>query len=335
MHMIALLLIGFSLFYILHLLLIHFRQANYSGQRRARLMGMMLSCTLAGLQLAHLFYLQGAVDAVQNTIYLLLLFLVAPAFFLFSQPLLEGHGGFGLQHFIHGLPMLLVFVLPHEIARMSAFAIGSGYLLWLGLKVYALRSQRSRFKQELVVLAGLFFIALMVLMAGLGTMFIAQDTFVALYASAIGLAFFLISLVLSHAPQLPNDLTEAALETYAVSTLNQVDCDAQLAQLEKLMEQHKLYQDSSLDLHHLAERLELSSHQLSELINSRLGKGFSRYLREQRVIAARSMLLKERAASVLSIGLSVGFASQSSFYTAFREIEGTTPASFRKLNTQD
>ena len=40
----------------------------------------------------------------------------------------------------------------------------------------------------------------------------------------------------------------------------------------------------------------------------------------------------EPSASVLSVGLSVGFTSQSNFYEAFREIEGMTPGQYRKLN---
>ena len=67
-------------------------------------------------------------------------------------------------------------------------------------------------------------------------------------------------------------------------------------------------------------------------MNGRLGKGFSRYLREQRIGAAKAMLLDEPSASVLAVGLSVGFTSQSNFYEAFREIEGTTPGQYRKLN---
>jgi AraC-like DNA-binding protein len=34
---------------------------------------------------------------------------------------------------------------------------------------------------------------------------------------------------------------------------------------------------------------------------------------------------------VLSVGLNVGFTSQSNFYEAFREVEGGTPGQYRKL----
>ena len=43
------------------------------------------------------------------------------------------------------------------------------------------------------------------------------------------------------------------------------------------------------------------------------------------------MLCAEPSASVLSVGLSVGFSSQSNFYEAFREIEGMTPGALTAL----
>jgi AraC-like DNA-binding protein len=80
----------------------------------------------------------------------------------------------------------------------------------------------------------------------------------------------------------------------------------------------------------VAAQLGLSTHQLSELVNHELAMGFSQLLRKYRVAEAKRMLQDEPEVSVLAIGLSVGFASQSNFYTAFKEIEGVTPGGFRK-----
>jgi transcriptional regulator GlxA family with amidase domain len=114
-----------------------------------------------------------------------------------------------------------------------------------------------------------------------------------------------------------------------------VDCTAALICLAELVERERIYVDADMSLPVLAERMALSTHQLSELMNTRLGKGFSRYLREARVAAVKTMLCEELSASVLSVGLSVGFTSQSTFYDAFREIEGMTPGQFRKLHSQE
>jgi AraC-like DNA-binding protein len=101
------------------------------------------------------------------------------------------------------------------------------------------------------------------------------------------------------------------------------------------MLKERAYEDAELSLPGLAAKLGISAHQLSELMNGRLGKGFSRYLREQRINAAKVMLLNEPSASVLSVGLSVGFSAQSNFYEAFREIEGMTPGQYRKLHPRN
>ncbi|MCK5917027.1 MAG: AraC family transcriptional regulator [Cocleimonas sp.] len=59
-------------------------------------------------------------------------------------------------------------------------------------------------------------------------------------------------------------------------------------------------------------------------------KGFSRFIREYRITEAKQQLINKPTASVFSIGLSVGFISQSNFYNAFKEITGLAPGQFRK-----
>ena len=119
-----------------------------------------------------------------------------------------------------------------------------------------------------------------------------------------------------------------------MSTLTAIDCDAKLSLLEELMQSDKLFKQSNLDRQTIANELDLSTHQLSELINTKIGMGFSQYLRQQRINAAKVLLLSQPNASVLSIGLEVGFSSQSNFYEAFKEIAGTTPAKYRKKTTE-
>ncbi|MGB1010103.1 MAG: helix-turn-helix domain-containing protein [Thiolinea sp.] len=331
MESLALLLSGFSVFSALVISVTHFSSQHYKDQLTARFTGILLMAALAGLQWFHFAYLHNIVLTLDQAFYHLLLFVIAPAFYLFSKPLLTAANPFNRWQLLHFVPSLIALSLPHKLALPVAFIIGAAYLLWLGRTIYALREQRSRFRTELSILGIVFIIALSVMLLGLFMPLVPERLFFALYASAIGFAFILVSIALSYAPQLTQDVSEAAQETYAVSTLGQVDCDAIITQLEQLMQQDELYRDSQLDLTGLAQRLDLSSHQLSELINTRLGKHFSRYMREYRVGAAQKMLLKERSASVLSVGLSVGFTSQSNFYDAFREITGTTPGKYRKL----
>ncbi len=331
MQVMALLLVGYSMFSALVLGLTHFQRCNYAEQRVSRIAGVLLLVILVTMQLFHLSYLYYNTSSLAGVAYRMLLFSVAPMFFIFSMPLLKARPGFQWSRGWHFIPVVVAPSLPYPVALPLAFFIGAGYLTWLARTVYGLREQRRRFRFELVLLATVFIVAIIVSIMGLGLTWVGEHTFYQLYAIAIGGAFVLVNLVLGMTPRLVDEVAEVAREAYAVSTLTQVDCDAALQRLAACMQQEKLYQQSSLDLTHLAQVVDLSTHQLSELINTRLGKNFPRYLREYRVEAAKRMLVAEPSASVLSVGLSVGFTSQSNFYEAFREITGMTPGKFRSL----
>jgi AraC-like DNA-binding protein len=112
--------------------------------------------------------------------------------------------------------------------------------------------------------------------------------------------------------------------------LKNVDVEQKLRQLDSLMQDDRLFENENLNLAMLADALDISSHQLSELINSTFGHGFSRYLRERRVAEASKLIADDPTRSILAISLMSGFRSQSNFYAAFREITGQSPGAFRK-----
>lgn len=332
----ALLLIGFSLFSAASLALTHFRSDQYRDQPMSRRMGLLLLAALCFLQAAHFGWLYLDLPWMETLIYRMTLFAVAPAFFLFSQPLLEPDvsSSFRPAMAAHVLPVAMAPFVADDLSLPLAFIVGAGYLLWLGRRLYALRAERENYRREIILLGGVFGIALGVSVLGLLQAALTGKLFFSLYGIAIGAAFFLAQTALGLRPALAAEVTETAQAAYCNSTLKNVDCEAALSRLEALMRAERLYVDPELSLPTLAERLGLTTHQLSELMNARLGKGFSRYLREQRVAASRIALCEEPSASVLSIGLCVGFTSQSNFYEAFREIEGTTPGQYRKLHAK-
>lgn len=334
MTSLALLLIGYSVFSALLLAFTHFRAGPYAEQGVSRAMGLVLLAALGGVQLLHFAWLQWDVDGVHTPLYSVLLFLVAPAFFLFSQPLLTLKDASRRQSvpWWHAVPVVGAAGLPWSVALPLAFVLGAGYLVWLARSLYRLRAERAAYRLEMGLLGVVFLIAIGVAVLGLGHTLLPGKLFYALYAVCIGLAFFLVQLTLALRPALTEEVRQTVQTAYASSTLNNVDCEAALARLQALMRGEQAYADSELSLPRLSEKLGLSTHQLSELINTRLGKGFSRYLREQRVDAAKAMLCAEPSASVLSVGLAVGFTSQSNFYDAFREIEGMAPGQYRKLH---
>lgn len=299
-------------------------------------MGLILLLVLSSLQIAHFVWLYLDQAWVMAWPYRMTLFAVAPAFFLFSQPLLHPQDGSAIRPsmLLHTAPIVISPFMPDGMALPLAFIVGAFYMLWLARTLYVLRQERANFQIEIILLGGVFAIAVSVALLGLFEAALPEKLFYSLYAISIGIAFFLVQTTLGLRPQLSTEVSEVVRTAYASTTLTSVDCDSMIARLGTLMTDDRIFEDSDLSLPGLADKLGLSSHQLSELINTRLGKGFSRYLREQRISAAKTMLLTEPSASVLSVGLSVGFTSQSNFYEAFREVEGMTPGQYRKLKSK-
>lgn len=331
MQLTSLLAIGFSFGAAALLLLGNLLQSREPFSWPAKAAGFLLLADLAALQALHLQFLLGDTAAVSSKVYLLLLFGVAPCFYFYSRQLLGGETLYRLRDFIHLLPFTLA-LLPYSLAFLSAFAVGSGYLLWLCMIVYGLRGLRRRFRLELLALASLLAIALAVILLGFVSPLLDDGRFIPVYSLLIALAFFTVVLTLLRFPNLASDVSEAVQATYAESTLKNIDKPVVLAKLDKLMSEDKLYTLEDLSLAALAEQLGINQHQLSELINTEFGQGFSRYIREHRIAAAKALLLSEPEASVLSVGLAVGFGTQSNFYAAFKDITGTAPGQFRKVS---
>lgn len=115
---------------------------------------------------------------------------------------------------------------------------------------------------------------------------------------------------------------------YARTRLNGLDLKELLARLEKLMES-ELYSHDNLTLSAVARQMELTPHQLSELINREFQMGFFSFVNSFRIKAARDLLVSTEK-PVLEIAFEVGFNNKSSFNEAFLKFAGTTPVQYRK-----
>jgi len=295
----------------------------------------MLACAgllgaLAVLQYGHLSYFTGGAEPLTMTYYRVALFIAPPAFYCFARwAVLPSESPRPLM-LLHVAPIALVFIPRQEISLPILFMFGAGYSLWLGNLVYGLRDQRKQFRFEFFYFGITSIIALLVLVLGFSIPYIDHDYFYHFYDISIGFGFAIIVVALIVNPNLIADLEEVARIRYGASTLREVDVDACLKQLDALMTVSKVYQNENLSLASVAADLGLSGHQLSELVNTRLGIGFSRYIRERRVAAAKDLLVSAPMQSILSIGMDTGFRSQSSFYAAFKEITGQSPGDYRK-----
>ncbi|MCA3238121.1 MAG: helix-turn-helix domain-containing protein [Curvibacter sp.] len=236
-------------------------------------------------------------------------------------------------------PLVLMFaavlvaglLTPPSLAIAVSLAMGTAFAAHLAALLYRMRAIRRWFRIELPVLALFALMGVIGAVAGLSVpMGISWEQYALIYSTQIALGFALVTWLLWAVPDIVTKTREAVAASYARSSLDRVDIPGVTQRLQALFGEEHVYRDESLNLARTAELIGLSPHQLSELINTHYGVGFSRFVRQHRVSAARRMLVEEPRASVLSVGLSVGFGSQSTFYVAFREEVGLVPGEYRR-----
>ena len=294
----------------------------------------ILSCAglvaaLCTIEVSHWNYFQGGPRPFETIYYRVALFTVPTAFYFFGRWAILPTEPFRWPVLIHLAPMLLLFVGSLAVALPILFTFGAGYSLWLTYLVYGLRDRRKQFRFEFLYFAVMSALGVVVLTLGFALPYVDDGIFYRVYNFAVGLGIAIMMVALVANPQLIGDLSEAARVKYGTSTLGGVDIRTALGKLGQLMSDGRAYQNEDLSLNSLAADVGLTAHQLSELINSHLGMGFPRYVRERRVEAAKALLLAS-SQTILSVSLDTGFRSQSAFYAAFKEITGQSPGDFRE-----
>ncbi|WP_370897368.1 helix-turn-helix domain-containing protein [Chryseobacterium gossypii] len=120
---------------------------------------------------------------------------------------------------------------------------------------------------------------------------------------------------------------------YSNKKISDEVADNFVTKLEKLMHHEELYKNPNLKLNHLAAKMSMSPHQLSQLLNDNLGKSFSTYINEYRIKEACELIENDSYLKIEEIGYEVGFNSKSTFFSTFKKIKNTTPLLYKQSQT--
>ena len=104
--------------------------------------------------------------------------------------------------------------------------------------------------------------------------------------------------------------------------------------LMNFMENEKPYLDSQLRLDHLADKLNLSRHHISQVINEHFDASFFDFINSYRIEEAKTMLNDHFELSISEVLYSSGFNNRVSFYNAFKKNTGVTPSEFKSLKNK-
>lgn len=125
------------------------------------------------------------------------------------------------------------------------------------------------------------------------------------------------------------EVTETAVKTEK-RKIAATDAVVWIERLENAILGKALYKDPNLKLSDLAKAINISVHQLSQLLNDNIGKSFSTYINEYRIHEACRLINTNGHLTFEAIGYEVGYNSKSTFYAAFRKIKATTPALYKE-----
>lgn len=126
--------------------------------------------------------------------------------------------------------------------------------------------------------------------------------------------------------------SEQKLPKYEKSGLSDESAKEYLQQLLELMKSKEPYIKSELTLNQLAEMLDISPHNLSEVINTKLHQNFFDFINEYRLEKVKKDLAdpQKQNLKVLAIAFEAGFNSKSSFNSLFKKHTNMTPSEYRR-----
>lgn len=120
---------------------------------------------------------------------------------------------------------------------------------------------------------------------------------------------------------------------YQLSALSSDQSASLLRRLASYVRSHEPFLDENLTAAQLAVGVGVSSHQLSQLLNTELRQSFYDYINGCRAEKARQLLEQNHTAPMVDIGVMAGFANRTTFYKYFKKRYSKTPLQYRKSLT--
>jgi AraC-like DNA-binding protein len=269
----------------------------------------------------------------------------------FEAVCLEGfrfHGGrlFGLKGEVMGISagmLLLNWVLMVQVIvyMLLSLKILKPYAAVIRGEFSTIDKIRLDWLQAITVMVlsflGVFFVENVLMLAGinLSNYFNLTSFLMAVYVYAIGYMGLFKSEVFenpSTAASMLRLMPSGPGEKYEKSGLSDEKAEACLKDLLRVMDEKQPYIDPELTLAGLAEMLGVTAHNLSEVINTRIGQTFFDFVNKYRVEKVVGDLQdpEKNNLKLLALAFEAGFNSKSSFNSIFKRVTGQTPSDFRK-----
>lgn len=211
------------------------------------------------------------------------------------------------------------------------WGIYSQWVIYIIISVFLIKEVFNKlFKRETLQNKDIWLLNLVV---GVFIIWLAYRTsqYTSYMVGALSFSFvFYMSIVLWVLKRKSNSLFFDTEIKYKNTSISKEEIHSISEKLTQIFNEEKLYKNPNLKLKDVAEKINISSHQLSQFLNNNLKKSFNLFVNEFRIEEAKQLLQTNHQFTLEAIGYEAGFSSKSTFYATFKKISGVTPAQFRK-----
>ncbi|WP_282085851.1 AraC family transcriptional regulator [Aquimarina algiphila] len=124
------------------------------------------------------------------------------------------------------------------------------------------------------------------------------------------------------------------LSSHKKATITLQDQEKYMKRILDYMEEEKPYLDHEIKQSDIADKLAISTHLFSEILNVCFHKNFNNFINLYRVDSAKQLMKNPdyKHYKILAIGYEAGFPSKTSFNRVFKNLVGLTPSEYQKKN---
>lgn len=329
--------------------------ANRKMPKNWYFLGLFFVLTL--FQIQYIFYEMKLLEKFPfiNIFPIIAIYLLGPLIYFLSKHALQKNFKADTQIVVHLLPLFIasigsVFVLlfskaggtslfsgyAYNTQMLAIMSIGSmSFYVYLILAIrlfyrYYIFSKESISKNPPALIA--FVIIIFFVLAGINDILatISQKRiFMELSVLIMSLIIIYLFLINFRYPDY-HKILYVVVEKERRSYLTGLDLNELSLNLYRLMDKEEIYLDENISLPMTAEKLNITSHQLSQFLNEEKGESFNAFINRNRIKRAQRMLSKNPDQKILGVAYDVGFHSKSSFNSAFTKFTGITPVEYKR-----
>ncbi len=307
-----------------------------------RFLGVLLLMMSVRVGKSVVFYFKPDLAFIYLQIGLSACFFIGPFLYFYTKSIIKPHCNIEKNwkyHILVLLPLIFVvgYLYPFEknIKLWRPFIIYGIYIQWFFyivasgwvlryrlLKLF--KSPRKLNSREVWILS--IFLGNLAIWAAY---FFTNITYYIVGALTFSFLFYLLALlVFLSRKKVPSLFIPE--QKYADKKIDSSEANLLLRKLNDFMKEKEPFMDANLKSSAVAKEIQLTVHQLSQLLNDNLGKNFPNYINEYRIAKAQEMLASPNNLTLEAIGYECGFNSKSTFYTTFKKFAGTTPAKYKE-----